>query len=188
MAIRKVARLGHPVLRQKTRELTSEEIHSPEIQRLIQDLRDTQAEYGGIGIAAPQIHESVRVAIIEFDGTNVRYRDTGSQPLTVFINAKVTVLDSHEQTYWEGCLSVPGLRGQVSRPRKIRVDYLDETGSERSLVAEGFLATAFQHELDHLDGVLFVDRVMTAPGLTALSFTEEYQRFHLAECQDSAKD
>jgi peptide deformylase len=185
MAIRKVARLGHPILRRKTRELSIDEIHSPEIQRLIQDLRDTQAEYGGIGIAAPQVHESVRVAIIEFDGENGRYPDMGSQPLTVFINAKVSVLDSQEQTNWEGCLSVPGLRGRVSRPRKIRVDYLDETGAAKSLVAEGFLATVFQHELDHLDGVLFVDRVETRPGATALSFTEEYQRFHLAAGKDA---
>jgi peptide deformylase len=188
MAIRKVARLGHPILRQKTRELSTDEIRSPEIQRLIQDLRDTQAEYGGIGIAAPQVHESVRVAIIEFDAGSARYPDMGSQPLTVFINARVSVLDAQEQTYWEGCLSVPGLRGKVSRPRKVRVDYLDETATPRSLVAEGFLATVFQHELDHLDGVLFVDRVETRPGATALSFTEEYQRFHLAEGRDAGQD
>ncbi|MBU6375459.1 MAG: peptide deformylase [Bdellovibrionales bacterium] len=178
MAIRKVARLGNPVLRKKTRTLSPDEIRSPEIQHLIQDLRDTQAEYGGIGIAAPQIEVPLRVAILEFSESSARYPGMGAHPLTVFINAKVTVLDSHEQSFWEGCLSVPGLRGKVSRPRKIRVDYLDENAEPCSITAEGFLATVFQHELDHLDGVLFIDRIKTAPGATELAFTEEYQRFH----------
>ena len=178
MAIRKVVRLGNPVLRQQTRALSSDEIRSPKIQQLIQDLRDTQVEYGGIGIAAPQIEVPLRVAIIEFSESSSRYPGMGAQPLTVFINSKVTVLDSNEQSFWEGCLSVPGIRGKVSRPQKIRVDYLDENAEPRSITAEGFLATVFQHELDHLDGVLFIDRVKTAPGTTELAFNEEYQQFH----------
>ena len=177
MAIRKVARLGNPILRQQARDLSVEEIFSRETQELIQDLRDTQAENGGIGIAAPQIDVPLRVAIIEFSESSARYPGMGAQPLTVLINARITVLDSTEQTYWEGCLSVPGLRGRVSRPRKVRVDYLDERSHAQSIVAEGFLAAVFQHELDHLDGVLFVDRVKTTPGATELAFSEEYQRF-----------
>lgn len=189
MSIRKVARMGHPVLRKKARHLTDEEIRSPWLENLIQDMVDTMEEYGGIGLAAPQIHESVAVAIIDYQDDNPKYRDTdgGSKkgggdakrsiPLSVFINPKITVLDSKEQGYWEGCLSVPEIRGLVFRPRKIRVDYVSLEGEKKSIVAEDFLATVFQHELDHLDGVLFVDRVRSEPGKTPIAFTDEYAKY-----------
>jgi peptide deformylase len=170
MAIRKIARMGHPVLREKARELSPSEIGSPEIRRLIDDMIDTMHEYGGIGLAAPQVHEPIQLALIEFEGP-------GSQPLQVFINPKITVLDATEQGYWEGCLSVPELRGLVYRPRKIQVDYLDENGKAQSKVAEGFLATVFQHELDHLAGTLFIDRIRNEPGKTPLAFLEEYSKY-----------
>lgn len=176
MAIRAVLRLGHPTLRKPARDLTPQEIGSPEIRALIQDLIDTQKASGGIGIAA-QIGESLRIAVIEFDRTNPRYQGMGELSRTILINARVTVLDSTPQTYWEGCLSVPGLRGQVTRPSHIRVDYLDASATPRSIEAKGFVATVFQHELDHLDGVLFIDRVETRPGSTELAFTEEYDAF-----------
>jgi peptide deformylase len=102
-------------------------------------------------------------------------------PLSVFINPKITVLDKTEQGFWEGCLSVPELRGLVYRPRKIRVDYLDRDGKKKSVVAEGFLATVFQHELDHLDGVLFVDRIRYEPGKSPISFLEEYGKYHVPD-------
>lgn len=178
MAIRKVARMGHPVLRQKGRDLTPAEIRSPEIQRLIVDMVDTMKEYGGIGLAAPQIHESLQLAIIGYDEGSERYPDQGEQPLSVYINPKITVLDKTEQSFWEGCLSVPELRGLVARPRKIRVDYLDERGEARSIEAEDFLATVFQHELDHLAGVLFIDRLKDTKHL---AFTEEYERYWLPQ-------
>ncbi len=177
MAIRKVARLGHPVLRQKARELTISEIGSPEIGRLVADLMDTMAEYGGIGLAAPQVHESVRLALIGFDGGSRRYPGMGEQPLQALINPKVTVLDPTRQGFWEGCLSVPGLKGLVFRPRRIRIDFLDLRAEARSIEAEGFAATVFQHELDHLDGVLFVDRVEGGLGDRKLAFQEEYERY-----------
>ena len=178
MAIRKIARLGHPVLRKKTREVTREEISSPEMRRLVKDMVETMHEYGGVGLAAPQVHEPVRLAIIEFDADDGRY-DTGEvQPLLVIWNARVKVLDETPAGFWEGCLSVPGLRGYVERPSKIEVSYLDERGKPQTLQADGFLATVFQHELDHLDGVLYVDKVVDK---TKFAFSEEYARYHVEE-------
>ncbi|MGD8861882.1 MAG: peptide deformylase [Myxococcales bacterium] len=177
MAIRKVARMGHPILRQPTREVTPEEIRSPEMRRLVADMIETMHEYGGVGLAAPQVHESIRMAVLEVEGENERYPDPGEQqPLLVVWNARVTVLDPTPHGFWEGCLSVPGLRGYVERPSKVRVDFLDDRGEPRALEAEGFIATVFQHELDHLDGVLYVDKVADP---TRLAFIEEYQRHHL---------
>lgn len=181
MAILKVARMGHPVLRQKARDLTPEEIRSPEIQRLIADMVETMHEYSGIGLAAPQVHQSIQLAIIEFDEGSSRYPDMGGQPLNVYINPKITVLDSKEQGFWEGCLSVPELRGLVHRPRKIRVDYLDREAKPRSIEADGFLATVFQHELDHLAGRLFVDRMKD---MTKLAFLQEYERYWVPSEED----
>lgn len=191
MAIRKVARMGNPVLRKVARQLSLEEIRSPEFKRLLKDMVDTMNEYGGIGLAAPQIHESVAVAIIEYQAGESRYEDesdtvpsSGSEtemPLSVFVNPVITVLDPSEKGYWEGCLSIPEIRGLVYRPQKIRVDYLDQDGKKKSVVAEGFLATVFQHELDHLAGVLFVDRIKNEPGKTPIAFTEEYSRYLVPE-------
>jgi peptide deformylase len=175
MAIRKVARLGHPVLRQVSRDLTPDEIRSPEVRRLVTDMIETMHEYGGVGLAAPQVHEPVRIAVIELDPDNPRYEVEQGQGLQVVFNARVSVLDEARFGFWEGCLSVPGLRGYVERPRKVRVDYLDAQAEPRSLVAEDFLATVFQHELDHLDGVLYVDKVADP---AKLAFIEEYQRYH----------
>lgn len=176
MAILKVARMGHPVLREKARELTPDEVRSPEIRRLIADMVETMHEYGGIGLAAPQVHQPIQLAIIELDGDNERYPDSGDQPLGVYVNPRITVLDAAEQGFWEGCLSVPELRGLVHRPRRIRVDFLDAQAKPRSVEAEGFLATVFQHELDHLAGKLFLDRMKD---LTKLAFMQEYQRYWL---------
>jgi len=185
MAIRKVARMGHPVLRKKARTLSKSEILSPETRALVRDLIETMNEYGGIGIAAPQVHESLAVAIIDYQEDHPRYaeqqlNEQGEReplPLTVIINPKITVLDEATQGYWEGCLSVPELRGLVYRPRKVQIDYLDLEAKPKKIVAEGFLATVFQHELDHLFGVLFVDRVKYEPGASPIAFTEEYSRY-----------
>lgn len=174
MAIRKVARMGHPVLRKVARELTAKEIQSAETKRLVQDMIETMHEYGGIGIAAPQVHESVQLAILEFEEDSERYPNMGKQPLLVVINPKIKVLDKKEQAFWEGCLSVPELRGLVHRPRKVQIDFLDMKGKSQKIVAEDFLATVFQHELDHLAGTLFVDRVRD---LKKFAFIEEYQRY-----------
>ena len=185
MAILKVARMGHPVLRQKAREIERREIGGPELERLIEDMIETMHEYTGIGLAAPQVHHSVKLAIIELAEDNPRYPDQVAQPLSVFINPKITVLDPAEQGFWEGCLSVPEMRGYVERPRKIRVDYLDRSGKPSSFEAEDFLATVFQHELDHLDGVLYIDRIKDT---TKLAFLEEYRRYWLPDEDEELPD
>jgi peptide deformylase len=170
--------MGHPVLREMCRDLSDDEIRSDRFRGLAADMRETMVEYGGVGIAAPQVHEPVRIALIEFAEDNARYAVGEPQPLMVLFNAHATVLDSEVSGYWEGCLSLPGLRGYVERPSKVRVDYRDEDARPRSLVAEGFLATVCQHELDHLDGVLYVDRIHD---FSRLSFAEEFARFHADE-------
>ena len=174
MSILKVARLGHPILREKARDLTKEEIGSDEIQRLISDMIETMGEYGGIGLAAPQVHHPIRLAIIELEDDNPRYPGQGNSGLKILINPKMTVLDDETQGFWEGCLSVPEMRGLVYRPRKIQVDYVDPSGKPQQIIAEGFLATVYQHELDHLDGVLYVDRLHDTK---KFAFLEEYERY-----------
>jgi peptide deformylase len=175
MAIRKIARMGNPVLRLKARHLTRDEILAPILRQLIEDMFDTMEDYEGIGLAAPQIHESIALAIVQ--------NPSEEEPIVV-INPMMTVLDESRQGFWEGCLSIPEIRGLVYRPRKIKVDFLDINAEPQSLVLEGFPATVFQHELDHLFGVLFIDRIKYKPGESPISFVEEYSRFHVPDEDD----
>src|SRR5262249_2799265 len=124
MAVRPVLTIGNPLLRQVARDLDLDEIRSEGLRSLVSDMIDTMHHEQGIGIAAPQIGESVQAAIIEIDSESSRYPDQEAFGLRVFLNPRVTVLDAGEQGFWEGCLSVPNLRGFVERPRRIRVDYL----------------------------------------------------------------
>lgn len=178
MAIRKVARMGHPILRKRAVPIESNDILRMPVQNLISDLFDSMKEYGGIGLAAPQVHESLQIAVIEFTTDNDRYPNMGAQGPLVLINPTIEVLDPILQEFWEGCLSVPELRGKVARPRKIRVSYLSEKAQARTIEPEGFLATVFQHELDHLWGNLFVDKLVDSKSLT---FMDEFRRFHLSK-------
>ncbi len=178
MAVKKVIRMGHPVLRQTAAPLTDEEILSPETKELVQDLLDTMAAEDGIGIAAPQIGISKQVALVGVPEDSERYPDANETPLYVVINPKIKFLDETPQGFWEGCLSVPGLRGYVERPSKIQVDFKNLDGKEQSLVLEDFDATVFQHELDHLFGVLYVDRIKDSK---QLMYTEEFAEFHAEE-------
>jgi peptide deformylase len=180
MAKRQVLKMGHPVLRQKARELSVEEIKSPWFEQLIADMVETMHSEDGVGIAAPQIGESVRVSVIEFQGDSERYPDMGSQSLSVFINPIVKILESETEGFWEGCLSVPGLRGYVERPRKISIEYLDIRGIKKDLIADGFLAIVLQHEFDHLDGILYIDRVKDP---TKLAYLDEYRQFVLNDSE-----
>jgi peptide deformylase len=173
--------MGHPLLREVARELTPEEIASAELRMLVADMIDTLHDYGGIGLAAPQIAESLRLAIIEIDGGPGRYGEIPSIPLTVFINPTIEVLDAATHGFWEGCLSVPGLRGFVERPQHVRVRYTTLRGDQEELELEGFLATVFQHEFDHLDGRLYIDRLADP---TRLAFEEEFIRY-LAPREDT---
>lgn len=174
MALRPVRKIGDPVLRSPAVLYAVDQLSSPGFVQLLDDLVETMHAEGGIGIAAPQIGESVRVAVIAIARASTRYPDMADFPLTVFVNPRITVLDPTEQGFWEGCLSVPNLRGYVLRPRCVRVDFLDERGCAQWLEAEGFLATVLQHELDHLDGVLFVDRIRDT---TKLATIENYARY-----------
>jgi peptide deformylase len=176
MPVRKIIRMGHPTLRQLSRELSAEELRSPELARLVDDMVDTLHDYGGIGLAAPQIDEPVRLAIIEVAGGPSRYGDIPELPLSVFVNPRIEVLNPELEGYWEGCLSVPGLRGFVRRPQHIQISAVDMDGESISLELNGFLATVFQHEFDHLDGKLYVDRI-DDPAL--LAFEEEFERYIL---------
>ena len=174
MAVRKIIRMGHPGLRHVARNLTPDELQSEAVQRLVADMIDTLEDYSGIGLAAPQVNEPVRLAIVEIKGGSSRYGDLESMPLTVFANPHYEVLDEVVAGAWEGCLSIPGLRGYVERPQHIRVSYQDLDGQSHNLELQGFMATVFQHEFDHLDGLLFVDRMKD---LSKLVFEEELSRY-----------
>ena len=174
MAIRRILRMGHPVLRQPARSLEPDEIGSASLAQLIEDMVDTLHDYGGIGLAAPQIGESKRLAIIDIPGGPTRYGELESMPLTVFINPVIDVIDPATAGYWEGCLSVPGLRGFVERPQHVKISYTTVDGGTDELELTGFFATVFQHEFDHLDGVLYVDRLADS---RLLSFEKEYERY-----------
>ncbi len=188
MSILKVARMGHPVLRAPTRALTAKEIQTPEIQKLIDDMVETMHEYEGVGLAAPQVHESIKLAVIEFDPENPRYKSMGKKGLEVFINPKIEVLDSTPRSFWEGCLSVPEIRGLVFRPRKVRVTYLDRNAKKQSVEAEDFLAIVLQHELDHLEGVLFIDRIEMVPGESPIAFIEEYTKYDMPSLYEPTEE
>jgi peptide deformylase len=174
MAIRRVLRMGHPSLREVACPLGQNEVGSEPVRRLIADLVDTLHDYGGIGLSAPQIGESVRLAIIEIPGGPSRYGELAPMPLTVFINPVIEVLDPTTRGYWEGCLSVPGLRGFVERPQHVKIRYTSEQRETRELELQSFFATVIQHEFDHLDGKLFVDRLADS---RLLAFEKEYERY-----------
>ncbi len=175
MAIREIIRMGHPVLRQKARSVEDDEIKSPDLCRLVDDMIETLDDAGGIGLAAPQVKISLRVAILNMpEGAN-RYGNFEAIPLTVCINPKMTIsAETQLEGYWEGCLSVPGLRGFVKRPQSLRLNYTDMDGTAREIEFNGFHATVCQHELDHLDGLLYIDRIADS---RLLMFEEEFLRF-----------
>ncbi len=166
--------MGHPTLRQVATPLTADEIRSEATVQLITDMRETLHAHGGIGLAAPQVNVPHRLAIIEIEGSETRYDDATDHPFTVYINPVLRPQPGPVAGYWEGCLSIPGMRGYVERPQHLVVDYLDADGVARSIEARGFLATVFQHEFDHLDGTLYIDRLADT---RLLAFEDEYAQF-----------
>ena len=176
MAVREVIRMGHPTLRIPAEDYPVDQIGTPAFKELIEDMRETLHDYGGIGLAAPQIDVGYRIAVIEIENTSTRYGELEHTPFAVYVNPRITPVSDEEAGYWEGCLSVPGMMGFVERPQHIRVDYLNEEGEESSIEAHGFLATVFQHEFDHLDGILYVDRIRDK---SLFAFEEEYLQFHV---------
>lgn len=157
MSVLPIASIGHPILRAPTREVTLDELASPDTQRLIDDMIDTMRDAAGAGIAANQVYADVRIATIEV-GANPRYPYKPSIPLTVIVNPHWRPVDDETVVINEGCLSVP-LRGDLRRSVTIEVTYLDRTGSGHTEIRRGLTAGTFQHEIDHLDGTLIVDRI-----------------------------
>jgi peptide deformylase len=179
MAILKVARMGHPVLRAKARALEAAEIRSGEVQQLIDDMFDTMAEYQGVGLAAPQIHESVRLFVAGVparSGDDDREGDDDEEemPLIALINPEITPVGREVSEDWEGCLSIPDIRGRVPRARQIVAKGYDRHGKRVEIKASGFSARVIQHETDHLNGVLFFDRMKSFETLT---FLDEFGRY-----------
>ena len=170
--ILKVARIGHPVVRSPARDVPAEVLASPDFQHLLNDMVDTMHEYEGVGLAGPQVHVGLRVAVIEVPASDERAR--AAVPLTVLVNPVVTPLGDEKEHAWEGCLSIPDLRGVVPRWKRLRLEALDRKGQPYTVEAEGFFARVIQHECDHLDGGVYLDRM---EGLRSLSFLREFERF-----------
>jgi peptide deformylase len=173
MSILKVARLGHPVLRRVADPVAPEMIASGEIQGLIDDMFETMAEYSGVGLAAPQVHRSIRLLVTDDipdpdrDGEFIARR-------SVLINPDITFLTDEEIGFFEGCLSIPDIRAKVPRVRRIRLSGLDRDGQTIDQELEGFPAVVYQHEVDHLNGVMFVDRVRD---FSTMGFIRELERY-----------
>ena len=172
--------MGHPVLRERAQPLDKSDIKSASFQKLVDDMIDTMHEYHGVGLAAPQVHEGVRlfVALLDEDP------DAKSEA-AVIINPEIVPNGSAMEEGWEGCLSIPDIRGMVPRHTDILLRALDRTGKKVELTLKGFPARVAQHETDHLDGVLFFDRMTSMQSLT---FLEEYSRYHSKGDDDGDED
>jgi peptide deformylase len=177
MTVRPITTIGDPVLRAATADLDPAELASPEIQQLIDDLIDTRRAARGAGLAAPQISVSKRIAVVEVD-QHTRYAYKPPIPLTVIVNPRIDPISDEKLTINEGCLSVPDLRGDVERLLEVRVHHLDRHGEPTETLARGLTAGTFQHEIDHLDGIVFLDRV-TDP--RTLATWEQFERHSQAE-------
>ena len=171
MSILKVARMGHPVLRQKARSIERSDIRNPVVQKLIDDMIETMVEYHGVGLAAPQVHEGLRLFVASLD-----HDDAGESPSTpmAIINPEITPVGSEIDEDWEGCLSIPDIRGRVPRAAEIMLRAWDRDGERIELHARHYPARVIQHETDHLDGILFFDRMRSFDSLT---FLDEYSRY-----------
>jgi peptide deformylase len=170
MSILKVARMGHPVLRERARPLEKSELKHPLLQKLIDDMVETMHEYHGVGLAAPQVHEGVRLFVAVLDDD----QDSKSEAIAI-INPEIIPNASDKREGWEGCLSIPDIRGMVPRFTDITVVALDRDGKKIELKLKDFPARVVQHETDHLDGVLFFDRMTS---MMSLTYLEEYSRYH----------
>jgi peptide deformylase len=182
MAILKVSHMGHPVLRAKARPLEAAEIRSPGVQRLIDDMFETMAEYQGVGLAAPQVHKSVRLFVAGFPEPEDDDEEEPEVPQMALINPEITIVGRETVEDWEGCLSIPDIRGRVPRARQIVVRAYDRTGKRIEMKVSDFTARVIQHETDHLDGVLFFDRMTSLETLTFLpEFSRYWSRRHVLE-------
>ena len=169
----RIAQIGHPILRQPTRILTREELLSEEIQSFLDDLVETMREANGAGLAANQVYQSLRICAVEVRN-NSRYPYRPNIPLTILVNPILTPASDETFVNYEGCLSVPNLRGQVRRHCEVHVEALDREGNSISTVVKGMTAATYQHEVDHLDGRIFLDRVEDPNSVVTL---ENFQRY-----------
>jgi peptide deformylase len=214
MAILKVARLGHPVLRAKAQPVPVPDIGTPRIQHLIDDMFETMREYSGIGLAAPQVHVSLRIFVAGLRGSPSVSEDRGASsavvtrgassavvmrgasgavvmdddhemPLVVIVNPELSLVPGPPEDGWEGCLSVPDMRGRVPRAIGVNARGYDRHGQRIEITATGLPARVIQHEYDHLDGILFFDRM---PTLATLTYMDEYQRFWAKAEHDEEDD
>lgn len=167
-----IAQLGHPVLRQRAKQV--DDILGFECQQLIKTMMATVAEAGGLGIAAPQVHHSLRIFIM-CSKPNQRYPDAPLMEPTAIINPEICEYSTEVEKGWEGCLSVPSIRGLVPRHKSITVKYFDQNGVEHIKELTSFIARIFQHEFDHLNGLTFMDRVESNQDL--ISEREWYRQF-----------
>jgi peptide deformylase len=179
MSILKVARIGHPVLRSPAKPVPKAAFKDPLFQKLVDDMRQTMYEYEGVGLAAPQVHVGLRLAVIEVSEEDDRAEE--GVPLTVLVNPVVHPLADEKANGWEGCLSIPDLRGTVPRLKRVKLDALDRDGKPYSLEAQDFLARVVQHECDHLDGGVYIDRMQ---GMRSLTFIKEFED-HLHKDEES---
>jgi peptide deformylase len=177
--ILKVARLGHPVIRTAARPVDPVSIKTPEFQHLLDDMVDTMREYSGVGLAAPQVHLPLQIAVLEVEN-HPRYPDMPKVPLSFLINPVVTVTDATKVDEWEGCLSIPDMRGRVHRYKQLRVTGLGRDGEALDFIADNFHARVIQHETDHLKGEVYLDRM---PDMKSLGHLLEWQRYMLAPPQ-----
>ena len=173
MSILKVARLGHPVIRKSAEAVPKERIATPQMQQFIDDMIETMHEYEGVGLAAPQVHVSQQIAVIEVQ-ENRRYPGEGPIPLTVLINPKIMNASKKQLVDWEGCLSINDFRGKVPRAESLEVEAHNRKGDKVRFHARGFFARIIQHECDHLTGKVFIDRM---PTLHTLSHLHEFVRY-----------
>jgi peptide deformylase len=184
MSVLEIAQVGHPVLRERASEISAEELRSPEVQRLIDDMIETKRAANGAGLAANQVSDTRRIAVVEVEAGNPRYPYKPPIPLTVMVNPVLERVGDETAEINEGCLSVPDLRGTVERHVTVRVRYLDRDGVEHTEVRRGLTAGTFQHEVDHLDGVLFLDRVRDP---ATFSTWDQFDRHHRAAFEARAR-
>jgi len=178
MSILKVARMGHPVLRAKARPIDRAELKAPVVQKLIDDMIETMIEYHGVGLAAPQVHQGLRLFVANLDADDDAGDSSAEPEPVVVINPEIMPIGSDMIEDWEGCLSIPDIRGRVPRAREIKVRALDRKGERIELRAHDYSARVIQHETDHLDGILFFDRMRS---LDTLTFLDEYSRYWIKE-------
>ncbi len=168
-----IAKLGNPILRKKAEPVSLEELKNLETQKFIDDMIETMQAEDGVGLAAPQVFCSKQIVVLGFD-ENSRYPDADSIPLMVLVNPRFSYLSEEKIEGWEGCLSLDNLRGMVPRSKSVKLNALDRHGKEIQIEAHDFLARVLQHETDHLDATVFIDRMKDFSTLTHLKEFETY--------------